>query len=83
MACRKNFEDPAKFNKTFDALKSLSDKGGQVTGFGITGGPGPCPDNAVNPAWRGAAMWAISVIDFPEGSAWDVISENGKTLTNE
>ncbi|KAF4973619.1 hypothetical protein FSARC_159 [Fusarium sarcochroum] len=78
-----NFEDPTKFNKTFDALKSLSDKGGQVIGFGITGGPGPYPDNAVNPAWRGAAMWAISVIDFPEGSPWDVISEKGETLTNE
>ncbi|KAG8666631.1 hypothetical protein FPOAC2_11747 [Fusarium poae] len=78
-----NFEDPAKFNKTFAALKSLSDKGGNIIGFGITGGPGPHPDNAVNPAWRNAAMWAISVIDFPEGSSWDVVSERSKTLTND
>ncbi|KAJ4246292.1 hypothetical protein NW762_013643 [Fusarium torreyae] len=61
----------------------LSDKGGQVIGFGITGGPGPYPDNAVNRAWHSAAMWAISVVDFPEGSLWDVISEKCKTLTNE
>ncbi|KAJ9427164.1 hypothetical protein FOXG_04017 [Fusarium oxysporum f. sp. lycopersici 4287] len=78
-----NFKDAAKFNKTFDALKSLSDKGGQIIGFGITGGPGPYPDNAVNPAWRSAAMWAISVIDYPEGSSWDVVAEKSKTLTND
>ncbi|XEU96104.1 hypothetical protein FSHL1_001389 [Fusarium sambucinum] len=78
-----NFEDPIKFNKTFAALKGLSDKGGNIIGFGITGGPGPHPDNAVNPAWRNAAMWAISVIDFPEGSPWDVVSERSKTLTND
>ncbi|KAM0411509.1 hypothetical protein ACHAPD_009723 [Fusarium lateritium] len=78
-----NFEDSSKFNKTFAALKSLSDKGGNIIGFGITGGPGPHPDNAINPAWRNAAMWAISVIDFPEGSPWDVVSERSKTLTND
>ncbi|KAL9573302.1 hypothetical protein ACKAV7_002987 [Fusarium commune] len=75
--------DVAKFSKTLDALKSLSDKGGQIIGFGITGGPGPYPNNAVNPAWRGAAMWAISVIDYPEGSSWDVVAEKSKTLTND
>ncbi|KAF5238279.1 hypothetical protein FAUST_5646 [Fusarium austroamericanum] len=80
---RENFEDPAKFNKIFAALKSLSDKGGNIIGFGITGGPGPHPDNAVNPAWRDAAMWAISVVEFPEGSSWEVISEKSKTLTND
>ncbi|KAM0285056.1 hypothetical protein ACHAO9_008887 [Fusarium lateritium] len=78
-----NLEDSVKFNKTFDALKSLSDKGGQIIGFGITGGPGPYPDNAVNPAWRDAAMWVISVIDFPEGSSWEVVAEKSKTLTND
>ncbi|KAF9777956.1 hypothetical protein IL306_004300 [Fusarium sp. DS 682] len=78
-----NLEDAEKFNQTFKALKSLSDKGGQVIGFGITGGLGPYPDNAVNPAWRGAAMWAISVIDYPEGSSWDVVAEKSKTLTND
>ncbi|KAF5026999.1 hypothetical protein F66182_873 [Fusarium sp. NRRL 66182] len=80
---RENFQDPTKFNKTFDALKSLSDNGGGLIGFGITGGPGPYPDNAVNPAWRDAAMWAISVVDFPEGSSWEFIAQRSKTLTND
>ncbi|KAM5341951.1 hypothetical protein ACJ41O_014982 [Fusarium nematophilum] len=80
---RDNFVDPTKFDATFDALKSLSDKGGQIIGFGITGGPGPYPDNAVNPAWRNAAMFAISVINWPEGSSWDFIAQESKKLTNE
>ncbi|KAF4959048.1 hypothetical protein FGADI_1926 [Fusarium gaditjirri] len=73
-----NFQDAAKFNKSFDVLKSLSDKGGQIIGFGITGGPGPYPDKAVNPAWRGSAMWAISVIvtDQVDG----VLAQNGRLL---
>ncbi|KAJ3527007.1 hypothetical protein NM208_g7030 [Fusarium decemcellulare] len=80
---RENFVDPVKFSATYEALKSVSDNGGQIIGFGITGGPGPYPDNAVNPAWRDAAMWAISVINWPEGSSWDVIAEQSKKLTND
>ncbi|KAF4975769.1 hypothetical protein FZEAL_7485 [Fusarium zealandicum] len=80
---RDNFVNPNKFNATFEALKSLSDKGGQVIGFGITGGPGPFPDNAVNPAWRDAAMWAISVINWPEDSSWEFIAQESKKLTQE
>ncbi|KAF6796333.1 restculine oxidase [Colletotrichum sojae] len=86
-ACRlfptENFVDAAKFDATFDAIKGLSDKGGQIIGFGITGGPGPYPDNAVNPAWRGVAMFAISVIEWPAGSSMEVAAEKSKTLTNE
>ncbi|KAJ0383473.1 hypothetical protein COL922a_010418 [Colletotrichum nupharicola] len=86
-ACRlfptKNFADATKFNATFEAIKGLSDKGGEIIGFGITGGPGPYPDNAVNPAWRGAAMFAISVIGWPVGSSMEVAAERSKLLTNE
>ncbi|TEA17243.1 FAD-linked oxidoreductase ZEB1 [Colletotrichum sidae] len=86
-ACRlfptENFVDAAKFDATFAAIKGLSDKGGQVIGFGITGGPGPYPDNAVNPAWRGAAMFAISVIDWPLGSSAEVAAERSRLMTNE
>ncbi|KPM34260.1 hypothetical protein AK830_g12319 [Neonectria ditissima] len=80
---RENFDDATKFEATFQALKGLSDKGGQLIGFGITGGPGPYPDNAVNPAWRGAAMFAISVINWDEGSSWSTIAQRSKLLTNE
>ncbi|KAI8293636.1 FAD-linked oxidoreductase ZEB1 [Colletotrichum sp. SAR11_240] len=86
-ACRlfptENFADATKFNATFEAIKGLSDKGGEIIGFGITGGPGPYPDNAVNPAWRGAAMFAISVIGWPVGSSMEVAAERSKLLTNE
>ncbi|KAH7009889.1 hypothetical protein EDB80DRAFT_415164 [Ilyonectria destructans] len=75
--------DPAKFETSFSAFKGLSDKGGNIIAFGITGGPGPYPDNAVNPAWRNAAMFAISVISWDVGSSWDVISQKSKLLTND
>ncbi|KAF7562139.1 hypothetical protein G7046_g1981 [Stylonectria norvegica] len=78
-----NFVNPTKFNATFDAIKGLSDKGGQVIGFGISNGPGPFPDNAVNPAWRNAAMFAIAIINWPEGSSWPFIAQESKKLTNE
>ncbi|EXF83009.1 hypothetical protein CFIO01_08050 [Colletotrichum fioriniae PJ7] len=86
-ACRlfptENFSDATKFNATFEAIKGLSDKGGQIIGFGITGGPGPYPDNAVNPAWRGAAMFAISVMGWDVGTPAEVVAEKSKLLTNE
>ncbi|KAL0936090.1 restculine oxidase [Colletotrichum truncatum] len=87
MACRlfptENFVNATKLNATFNAIKGLSDKGGQIIGFGITGGPGPYPDNAVNPAWREAAMFAVSVIQWPAGSSMEVAAEKSKTLTNQ
>ncbi|KAM0419046.1 hypothetical protein ACHAPT_011985 [Fusarium lateritium] len=78
-----NLVDPDKFNATFDALKSVCDKGGQIIGFGITGGPGPYPDNAVNPAWRGSAMWAIAVINWPEDSSREFAAQESKKLTED
>ncbi|KAM6536221.1 hypothetical protein FALCPG4_002234 [Fusarium falciforme] len=72
-----------KFDATFEALKSVCDKGGQIIGFGITGGPGPYPDNAVNPAWRGSAMWAIAVINWPEDSSREFAAQESKKLTED
>ncbi|KAH7212055.1 hypothetical protein DER44DRAFT_895045 [Fusarium oxysporum] len=69
------FPTCCKVQQDFRFPQESPDKGGQIIGFGITGGPGPYPDNAVNPPWRGAAMWAISVIDYPEGSSWDLVAE--------
>ncbi|KAK2764110.1 restculine oxidase [Colletotrichum kahawae] len=60
---KENLSNPAKF-KTYEALKSLSDQGRTLIGFGITAGPGPHPDNAVNSAWRDAAMFAISWVTW-------------------
>ncbi|KAM5350689.1 hypothetical protein ACJ41O_007194 [Fusarium nematophilum] len=78
---RENLEDPAKFNTTFEALKGLSDRGGTLIGFGITGGPGPHPDNAVNPAWRGAAMFVISWVTWAADTPLKRIAELSKELT--
>ncbi|RMJ17573.1 hypothetical protein CDV36_002767 [Fusarium kuroshium] len=76
-----NLQDPAKFNTTFEALKGLSDRGGTLIGFGITAGPGPHPDNAVNPAWRDAAMFVISWVTWAADTPLQRIAELSKELT--
>ncbi|PKS12974.1 hypothetical protein jhhlp_000315 [Lomentospora prolificans] len=76
-----NFVDATKFNTTFNALKSVVDRGGQLLGFGITGGPGPFPDNAVNPAWRDTAMFAIAVRNWDEGTPLSEVAELSADMT--
>lgn len=56
---RESLSSLVKFNK-HEALKDPFDQGGTLAGFGITASPGPRPDNAVNPARRDAAIFAIS-----------------------
>lgn len=53
--------DPTKFNTTLAAIKGFYDLGGTIIGYGITGGPIEYPDNAVNTAWRDAALHLIPV----------------------
>ncbi|KAF9869884.1 hypothetical protein CkaCkLH20_12683 [Colletotrichum karsti] len=79
---KENLEEPARFNATFDAMKSVSDRGGSLIGFGITGGPGPHPDNAVNPAWRDAAMFVISWVTWDADTPVKRIAELSKELTD-
>lgn len=80
---RENFEDEAKFNETFEVLKTTNDGGGQLIGFGITGGPGPHPDNAVNDAWRDAAMFAITGIAWDDDAPLAEMARRSKVLTEE
>ncbi|KAL1845367.1 hypothetical protein VTK73DRAFT_619 [Phialemonium thermophilum] len=70
---RANWQDPAKFNATFDALRSVVEDGGYVIAFNIAANPkGGYPDNAVNPAWRETVMHCIvAALWNPAGSAAD------------
>lgn len=61
----------------------MCDKGGQMTGFAVTGRNGPYPDNAVNPAWRNAAMWAIAFHMWPQGSSLEVAARESRKLTEQ
>lgn len=78
---KENLNDPAKFNTTYEALKGISDRGGSLIGFGVTGGPGPHPDNAVNPEWRDAAMFVISWVTWDADTSLARIAELSKNLT--
>lgn len=80
---RENFVDPVKFNETFNVLKTTNDQGGQLIGFGITGGPGPHPDNAVNDAWRDAAMFCITGMGWDDNAPLEEMARLSKKLTEE
>lgn len=60
---KQNFVDPTKFNATFEAFKSVVNRGGGMVGVATTGGPTDIsvPDNAVNDAWRTASAQILSV----------------------
>ncbi|KAK6065346.1 FAD binding domain-containing protein [Seiridium cupressi] len=62
----RQFNQTIRNRKTLGLHCSIFDKGGGYVGFGITGGPGPYPDNAVDSAWRGAAMHLILWIEWGE-----------------
>ncbi|OTA67783.1 FAD binding domain-containing protein [Hypoxylon sp. EC38] len=57
---KSNWQDAAKLNVTFDAIKSVVEEGGYIVAFNIAAAPKTgYPDNAVNPAWRNTVMHAI------------------------
>ncbi|KAI1102380.1 FAD-binding domain-containing protein [Jackrogersella minutella] len=57
---KSNWQDAAKLNATFDAIKSVVEEGGYIVAFNIAAAPKTgYPDNAVNPAWRNTVMHAI------------------------
>ncbi|KAI6093178.1 FAD binding domain protein [Hypoxylon rubiginosum] len=57
---KSNWQDAAKLNATFDAIKSVVEDGGYVVAFNIAPAPkGGYPDNGVNPAWRNTVLHAI------------------------
>lgn len=78
-----NFTNMTMWDSTWSALQYIFDNGGSCVGFGITGGPGPYPDNAVNPAWRGAAMHVIPWIQWDAGASLQEIANLSKILTND
>ncbi|OTB06057.1 hypothetical protein M426DRAFT_72414 [Hypoxylon sp. CI-4A] len=70
---KSNWQDPAKLNATFDAIKSVVEEGAYIVGFNIAAAPKRgYPDNAVNPAWRNAVMHAIMA------SLWNVTSSEAE-----
>ncbi|KAI1771915.1 hypothetical protein F4818DRAFT_428257 [Hypoxylon cercidicola] len=57
---KSNWQDAAKLNATFEAIKSVVEEGGYFIAFNVAASPkGGYPDNAVNPAWRNTVLHAI------------------------
>ncbi|OBT65501.1 hypothetical protein VE03_04983 [Pseudogymnoascus sp. 23342-1-I1] len=82
---RKNWEDEATLNETFDAIRYPIEEGGMFLGFNIAA-PGrrgvEYPDNAVNPAWREAVLHAIAVMILPDPRP-EAIAVLSERLTRE
>ncbi len=80
---RENWQDEARLNQTFDAIKASSDAGLILIAFNMapTLERGGNPDNAVNPAWRNAVMHAISSTRWAENATVDEIKAARHDLT--
>ncbi|KAE8364062.1 hypothetical protein BDV27DRAFT_129077 [Aspergillus caelatus] len=67
-----NWEDPARLNATFDAIKASSEAGLILIAFNMAP-RGRNPDNAVNPAWRRTVMHALSSVNWsPNATAQEI-----------
>lgn len=70
-----NLEDAKTLNSTLDAIKDLYSKADiALVGYGLTGSVGSNEDNAVNPAWRDAAVHLIYALTWTSDLTWDEVS---------
>ena len=80
---RRNFEDPAKFNATFEVLKKHSERGRVFGGYH----QGPMNrlnvDNAVNPAWREVAAYLIAAARAPPNATAAEMQNATNMVTDE
>ncbi|ROT43007.1 FAD binding domain-containing protein [Sodiomyces alkalinus F11] len=79
---RANWEDEAKLNATFDAIKSTVEEGNYVIAFNIHAAPAAgYPDTAVNSAWRDTVMHCIAAAMWDPAAPEPVIKAASDTLT--
>ncbi|KAI1135180.1 FAD-binding domain-containing protein [Hypoxylon sp. FL0543] len=79
---KSNWQDAAKLNATFDAIKSVVEEGGYIVAFNIAAAPKTgFPDNAVNPAWRNTVMHAIMATLWNATNSEDDIKAASDKLT--
>lgn len=72
-----------KFETFFTAVQDFYEIGGAYLGYAITGGPSgvESPDNAVNPAWRDAAIHMVPFRSWASNTTWDEIASYSKDFT--
>ncbi|KAF6834701.1 FAD binding domain-containing protein [Colletotrichum plurivorum] len=81
---RSVWKDESKLNATFGVIQRIVEEGGYIVGFNIQGkgirAPNP-PDNAVNPAWRGALAHIITAAFWTPSSSEEEIKKASDKLT--
>lgn len=80
-----NLLDPSKLNDTHGVIRDLFSRGSvTIVGYGISASPpGVAQDNAVNPAWRSAAMHVIGAFSWSETLSLSEVSDLSLNFTNE
>ncbi|KAL2760206.1 hypothetical protein ACRALDRAFT_1038748 [Sodiomyces alcalophilus JCM 7366] len=78
---RANWEDEAKLNATFDAIKSTVEEGNYVIAFNMAAAPAGYPDTAVNPAWRETVMHCIAAAMWDPAAPESAIKAASDKLT--
>lgn len=73
------------FETFYSGFREFYEVGGQYVGYGITGAPSgiDTPDNAVNPAWRDAALHLLPVVFWDANSTIQEIANYSATFTND
>ncbi|KAG9235252.1 hypothetical protein BJ875DRAFT_529554 [Amylocarpus encephaloides] len=81
---RSSWEDPVKFNKTFEMLRRHSEKGYMFGGYHMAPNNNPFNvDNAVNPAFRNAIAFLVTMTSWATNSTESQIKEISENFTNE
>lgn len=78
---KSNWEDQAKLNTTFDAIKTAVEDGAYVIAFNIAAAPAGYPDNGVNPAWRKTVMHCILASFWDPAAPEEVIKAASDKVT--
>ncbi|KAI1344273.1 putative 6-hydroxy-D-nicotine oxidase [Xylariaceae sp. FL0016] len=78
----KNWEDASLLNATVQALKDVLQGDSALIQYNINGAAPEGVDNAVNPAWRDAAMYAIVGSGWTDDSTAEEIEEANRKITD-
>lgn len=80
---RDSLLNDTQFDTFFTAFRQLYEVGASYIAYTITGGPSgvDIPDNAVNPAWRNAALYLIPFRSWASDSTWEEINSYSEDFT--
>ena len=81
---KKNWEDDFTLNKTISTIRGITEEGSAFISYNINGAKPPSvPDNALNPAWREAVMFAIIGSSWSEDASLEEVAAANQQVTHD